>query len=359
MTNIEKLIAEVATGRQEYITDGYSMSIGEIVSNYKEGEIDINPDFQRKFRWSVHQRSRLIESILIGVPLPSIFVYQNDKGVWEVVDGVQRLSTILEFMGELKDVDGNKLPQSTLVKTKILPSFDGLRWVDFPKEPLQIDFRRTKIEIKIIKSNSHPNAKFEVFQRLNYSSVLSGQEFRNAVLIMLNKDLYQWMRNLAESSDFQSCLDLTERWKDEQYDYELVLRLFIFALYANKPIYKVDDFINDNFIYNDDDSLIQKIQNGEFKIDIEKDKFFKTFDLLNRAKGEEVFKKGGRGTQFLESYFESIAIGLYSNIDDYDNNDIEFLKDKIGSIDSHIPKAANTSSRIPKTTAFGKDYFKK
>lgn len=359
MINIDKLLEEVLKGRQEYITDGYSMSIGEIVSNYKEGEIDINPDFQRKFRWSDHQRSRLIESILIGVPLPSIFVYQNDKGIWEVVDGVQRLSTILEFMGELKDKDGNKLPQSTLVKTKMLPSIEGLKWSNFPKEPLQIDFRRTKIEVKIIKNNSHPNAKFEVFQRLNYSSVLSGQEFRNAVLIMLNKELYIWLKSLAENSDFQTCLDLTDRWKDEQYDYELVLRLFIFAMYANKPIYKVDDFINDNFIYNDDDSLIQKIQDGVFDIELEKVKFIKTFSLLNQVKGAEVFKKGGRGTQFLESYFESIAIGLYSNIDEYSIEDVALLQRKIDDIEGHMPKSANTSSRIPKTVSFGKEYFKK
>jgi len=162
MTKQQSLLEEVIRSRQEYITDGYSMSIGEIVSNYKEGEIDINPDFQRKFRWSDHLRSRLIESILIGVPLPSIFVYQNDKGIWEVVDGVQRISTILEFMGELKDEKGEKLPPAKLAKTKMLPSLEGLTWDEIPKEPLQIDFRRTKIEIKIIKSTSHQNAKFEV-----------------------------------------------------------------------------------------------------------------------------------------------------------------------------------------------------
>lgn len=186
MKQQETLLKEVIKSRQEYITDGYSMSIGEIVSIYKEGEININPIFQRKFRWPDQLRSRLIESILIGVPIPSIFVYQNDKGIWEVVDGVQRLSTIFEFMGELKDGDGNKLPPSTLSKTKMLPSLEGMTWNLIPKEPLQIDFRRTKIEIKIIKSSSSKNAKFEVFQRLNYSSPLSGQEFRNAVLIMLD-----------------------------------------------------------------------------------------------------------------------------------------------------------------------------
>ncbi|MEO6454451.1 MAG: DUF262 domain-containing protein [Ginsengibacter sp.] len=359
MNQQEQLLEEVIKSRQEYVTDGYSMSIGELVSNYKEGEIDINPDFQRKFRWTEHQRSRLIESILIGVPLPSIFVYQNDKGIWEVVDGVQRISTILEFMGELRDENNKRLPASTLTRTKMLPSLEGVLWNDIPKEPLQIDFRRTKIEIKIIKSTSHPNAKFEVFQRLNYSSVLSGQEYRNAVLIMLDKKLYLWLKDLGESNDYTECLDLTDRWKDEKYHYELVLRLFIFSLYANKPIYKVDDFINDNFIYNDNDSLIQRIQQGIFDVEKERDIFLKTFVLLNAAKGIEVFKKGGRGTQFLESYFEAIAIGLYSNIDDYSEGDIQLLRDKIEGIETSIPKAANTSSRIPQTVQFGKAYFKK
>jgi len=359
MNNQEHLLEEVLKSRQEYVTDGYSMSIGELVSNYKEGEIDINPDFQRRFRWSVHLRSRLIESILIGVPLPSIFVYQNEKGIWEVVDGVQRISTILEFMGELKNETGEKLPPSTLTSTKMLPSLEGMTWDQFPKEPLQIDFRRTKIEIKIIKNTSHQNAKFEVFQRLNYSSVLSGQEFRNVVLIMLNKDLYLWLKELAESVDYTNSLDLTERWKDEQYHYELVLRLFIFKLYADRPIYRVDDFINDNFIYNEENSLISKIQKGEFNVGLEKAKFLKTFHLINEAKGVEAFKKGGRGTQFLESYFESIAIGIYHNIDQYDETDIELIRSKIDSIDSSIPRAPNTSARIPLTVKFGKSYFSK
>ncbi len=110
MTQTEQLSEQINKAKKEYVTDGYSMSIGEIVSMYKEGELNINPDFQRKFRWSPLQQSRLIESILIGVPLPSIFVYQNKLGKWEVVDGVQRISTILAFMGELPDEKDEKIP---------------------------------------------------------------------------------------------------------------------------------------------------------------------------------------------------------------------------------------------------------
>lgn len=81
--------------------------------------------------------------------------------------------------------------------------------------------------------------------------------------------------------------------------------------------------------------------------------------MLFEAKGQNVFKKEGRGTQFLESYFEAIAIGLYWNIDDYTDDDIPQLKDKIYQIGENIPKALNASSRIPKTVQFGKEYFKK
>ena len=359
MENNKLLLEEVAKGRLEYVTDGYSMSIGEIVSNYKEGEIIINPDFQRKFRWSPYQKSKLIESILLGVPIPSVFVYQDKEGKWEVVDGVQRLSTIIEFMGELKDANGNKLPASTLTKTKLLPSLENLTWEKLPKEPLQLDFRRTKIEVKIIKRESHPNAKFEVFQRLNNGSNIVGQEFRNAALVMLNFSVYEWLKSLAEDSNFTQCLDLTDRWKEENYNYELVLRLFVFSKYASKPIYNVDNFLDEYFIYNETDSILQQIQDNIFNLEIEKDKFIKTFDLLFKTKGVDVFKKGGRGTQFLESYFESIAIGLYFNIDSYSDSDIEYLKTKIDNIDSSIPRALNTSSRIPKTVEFGKEYFSK
>nr|WP_230944622.1 DUF262 domain-containing protein [Burkholderia stagnalis] len=76
------------------------MSIGEILNLYKDKELDIHPEFQRVFRWGIQQKSRLIESLLLGIPLPSLYVSTNDLGVWEVIDGVQRLSTIFEFMGD-------------------------------------------------------------------------------------------------------------------------------------------------------------------------------------------------------------------------------------------------------------------
>lgn len=85
---------EIDARRAEIRTDEYAMSIGEWISLYENKELDIHPEFQRFFRWSIWQKSRLIESILLGIPIPTIFVSQRKDGVWDVVDGLQRLSTI-------------------------------------------------------------------------------------------------------------------------------------------------------------------------------------------------------------------------------------------------------------------------
>ena len=94
---------EINAKRREIRTDGYPMSIGEWISLYEKDEIDIHPEFQRFFRWTKTQGTKLIESILLGIPIPPIFVSQRRDGVWDVVDGLQRLSTIYQLIGILKD----------------------------------------------------------------------------------------------------------------------------------------------------------------------------------------------------------------------------------------------------------------
>jgi hypothetical protein len=230
----DPIIAEVEKGKKAFYTDGYAMSIGEVVTMYKEEELIINPDFQRAFQWSVRQQSRLIESILLDIPIPSIFVFQNDKGKWEVVDGVQRISSILAFMGELRDDKdfSKKLPPSVLEKTKHLPSLENMTWAELPKEPLQINFRRAKLDLIIIKSSSDKNAKFEVFQRLNGGgTLLADQELRNCWLLMLDKSFHEWLKEIANDATFLNCLNLSEKLILEKYHMELLLRLLIFPKY--------------------------------------------------------------------------------------------------------------------------------
>jgi uncharacterized protein with ParB-like and HNH nuclease domain len=101
------LESQIEEKRREIHTDAYPMSIGEIINLYTDGDLDIHPEFQRLYRWTNVQKSRLIESILLGIPLPSFFVAQREDGVWDVVDGLQRLSTIFSFLGIYKDEKNN------------------------------------------------------------------------------------------------------------------------------------------------------------------------------------------------------------------------------------------------------------
>lgn len=163
---------------------------------YRDGDIDIHPEFQRIFRWNSTQKSRLIESILLGIPIPPIFVSQRDDGVWDVIDGVQRLSTVLEFVGEYRDDAGQRVAASVLTTTEYLPALEGYRWEnsDDPakafSESLRRDVKRAKLEFRIIRKESDANAKFDLFQRLNSGAQLSMQEARNCLLVMMNVSLF-------------------------------------------------------------------------------------------------------------------------------------------------------------------------
>lgn len=120
---------QILTRAKEIKTDGYAMSIGEVASLYRDGDMDIHPEFQRIFRWKPAQKSAqksaLIESVLLGIPVPPISVSQREDGVWDIIDGVQRLSTIFEFMGIYRDHNGQLLEASKLEATEYLPALAG------------------------------------------------------------------------------------------------------------------------------------------------------------------------------------------------------------------------------------------
>src|SRR5690349_20800470 len=127
---------EIGQHRSEIRTTQWSVSIGEIFSLYEKGQLEINPAFQRFFRWSDTQKTYLVESILLGLPIPPLFFAQAETGVLEVVDGVQRLSTLLQLRGILRSpVDGdlqNLRVREPLVMEpgQYLQHLNGLVWDD-------------------------------------------------------------------------------------------------------------------------------------------------------------------------------------------------------------------------------------
>lgn len=208
------LDSEIEAARRRVSTDEYAMSIGEIVTMYENNELIVNPSFQRLFRWEDHQKSKFIESILLGIPIPPVFVFETTDGTWELIDGLQRISTILEFMGLLRSSSsGQLMPPSQLSATTYLPSLKEARWSDnrlFSKS-LQFTFKRARLNVQILKRPSDVHTKFDLFQRLNSGgSIATPQEVRNCAVIMADERFYDILAELARYEDFVAVSRITD-----------------------------------------------------------------------------------------------------------------------------------------------------
>jgi hypothetical protein len=359
---------EIDKTRADIRTDGYSMSIGEWISLYENNEIDIHPDFQRFFRWSNHQKSTFIESILLGIPIPPVFVSQREDGIWDVIDGLQRLSTIYEFVGILKpNEQGTSFV--ALQETTYLPSLKGKKWDDREDEDNSLTqaqrllIKRAKIAVNIVEKESDPMIKYELFQRLNTGgSIATPQEVRNCILLMLNKDLYELMRSLANRETFKSCIALSDRLYEEQYDMELVLR---FILLFDKDDPSIQKLGGDVSVF-----LTERMREMALKKDLDtshiRKAFDTTFNILSETTGDDSFKKynskknkfqGG----FLLSMYEVVALGIgYNYQNPIPSNQIP---DRIKSICSNQTyqqwsgAGMNAARRLPYLITLGRETF--
>lgn len=312
------LTDQINEARMQVHTDSYPMSIGELINLYEDEELEIHPEFQRVYRWSSEQKSQFIESILLGIPLPSIFVAQRQDGVWDVVDGLQRISTILSFLGKLKDEENNLIAPLKLQATRYLSALEGKVWEDKnnPNNEIEAEikrlFKREKIDIKIIKRESDNDTKFELFQRLNTGgSALSEQEVRNCVMLMINRDSYFWLTELSNYSSFQEAVPLSEKQKIECYDQEIALR-FIIQRHANNSIRSLH---NDIHPYINEELTTIFNKSNSFYYNNEKLIFMKTFDIANAALNDNAFKKYNIQKERYEGaislpVYEALAIGL-------------------------------------------------
>lgn len=323
MSNETNLLDELSQARKEIKTDSYSMSIGEIINLYKEGELELTPAYQRLFRWEDDQKSKFIESILLGIPLPPIFVAQKEGGKWSIVDGLQRVSTILQLTGELKQIDQktgeitNKAPL-VLTTTKKLPSLENFTWETLNEDIKRI-LKRTKFGVNIILTENSIQAQYELFQRLNTGGLqLEPQEIRNCLIIMLNESLYEKLNELKEYPSFKDSLNIQEGKFNIEYHMELMLRYFI-AKHDKIDFdsYKMSSTMLSDFI---DNETIRLIDDTTFEIDSEIGIFKRTFDLLFKHLGTNTFKKynlskGDFEGPFSHSSFEAITVGVALNID--------------------------------------------
>jgi len=371
MNNLSDKIKEL---KKEIISDSYSMSIGELISLYTEEELDIHPRFQRLFRWSSYQKTRFIESILLNIPIPPIFVSQNEEGVWDVIDGVQRLSTIFQFVGKLKDPDGKTLNKLVLEGTKALPELEGLYWEsDLSYEPtlpkdVKLDFKRARIVVNIVKKESDTSAKYELFQRLNTGgSNLSDQEVRNCLMIMSSPSFYDFVERLSLNEDFIEATPISSRLVDEQYRMELITRYLISINCDLSDIRKE---------YKDlapllDEKVLELSERLQFNFDAQERLFnsvFKTIKSLDQINCEDVFKKYTNGKfsgPVLSAAFLTITVGIANALQKNDAiiHDQAKITELIKGLHeqstfyTYTRAGIRAVDRFETLTSFGKEYF--
>ncbi|MCP4100722.1 MAG: DUF262 domain-containing protein [Lentisphaerae bacterium] len=281
-------------------------------------------------------KTRFIESLLLGIPIPPIFVFQNDDGIWELIDGLQRLSTVFEFTGILRQPEGEFAP-TYLEETEFLPSLAGKCWSSEENDngigkTNQLEIKRARMRVEILRKKSDPLAKYELFQRLNTGGTkLSEQEVRNCIAVMLNKPFYEWLKQCADNPAFITTVTQTEPTVKKQMDIELVLRFIAFRNIPYKTGLDVHEYLND--------ALVKIAKESSFSMEKEGEIFKRTFSLLDRVMGENAFKrwdgKKFKG-KFLMSVFEVIAIGISKNIDQIEKmsreKQAEFVVEKSKSL---------------------------
>ncbi|WP_429300782.1 DUF262 domain-containing protein [Paraburkholderia sp. GAS199] len=208
------------------------LSLRDVVTQISDNEIDLSPDFQRDFVWKRRQRTRLVESILLGIPLPAFYFNQESDATYQVVDGVQRLSTVSLFMA-----DGHRLEGQDL---QYLNDLDGLTYSQLDPSASR-RFRGTQIVIHVIEPQTPDEVKYDIFSRVNtLGSPLSTQEIRHA---MSKERSRQFLKELSELPSFDRATE-SQFWRRDpgkgpvrdsgrMTSRELVLRFCAFHLYSD------------------------------------------------------------------------------------------------------------------------------
>jgi hypothetical protein len=162
--------------------DSYDLSVRQLLEMFDSGEIEVPPEYQRQFVWNEARESQLIESVLLGIPIPSLFMATNSDSTWEIVDGVQRLGTLAHFLGTpalLKKV--NRPTPLTIEGLEKLSALNDQKHQPLPKS-IQLLFATRPMRVTVLNDKSDLNVRFDLFERLNTGGVsLTNQEIRNCV----------------------------------------------------------------------------------------------------------------------------------------------------------------------------------
>ena len=294
----QDLLSQLMEQKMKVDFSSYDISIKELISMVNDGLIDIAPDYQRQFRWDEERQSSLIESLFLGIPVPSLFMATNPDGTWELIDGVQRVSTILCFAGTddvRMKISKKDIKPLKLTGLKKLSLFNEKTFESLPFD-IQNKFKLTSIKITTLTDKSDRTVRFDLFERLNRGGVtLSDQEIRACVYRGAFNDFIQ---RLATDENFKKCVHLSSTQESDGTREELVLRFFAYLYDLDSFSHSVRDFLNE-YMEKTSKSKRFSYSKNEFL-------FRKVFETLNAALPNGI-SKGRKNTPL--NLFEAVSVG--------------------------------------------------
>lgn len=254
------------------------MSIFQAMRKVEMGEIKLDPEFQRNVVWDPIRQSRLIESVLLKIPLPALYLDAVEPNQWVVVDGLQRLYTMDRFM--------NKRALRLTGLEFLSRQFEGFSFDRLPRSS-QRDIEETQLTMYIIRPETPPKVKFTIFHRINTGGMtLRPQEIRHAIFPGRAPKL---LKELAGSSEFLMAT-LSSMSPKRMDDRECALRHLAFRItdFNNYPKADLNDFLGSamDVLNRASDQYIHKLV----------DDFYKGMNICNKIFGINAFRKFHRGT---------------------------------------------------------------
>jgi len=268
----------------DYNTRDYAIDF--LVSQFKDGEFFIDPEYQRQFVWDTTRKCRFIESILLGYPIPFMFFSDNDDGRCDIVDGAQRTSTLEEFLS-------NDLVLSDLKK---LTELNGFTFNQLPP-PVQRKFNKTTLRIIALEEGTSLEVRQEIFNRINTSAMpLTKTETRRGAYAGAFMD---FMKTCSEKPLFRKLCPISDDNKKRFEDIELITRFFAYVNNYQAFEHEVADFL---------DAFVESHKN-----EFDKNAFEAEFDAMLSFVEKYFpngFKRSATGKFVPRARFEAIAVGV-------------------------------------------------
>lgn len=289
----ETQIVELSKRIEFYLTE-YSV---ELLANKMSRDDFIVPSYQRKYTWEPERKSRFIESLIIGLPIPFLFFWEMPDGKLEIVDGSQRLRSIEEFvLGDLRlgDLDG-------------LAALSGFKFSDLPVSR-QRKINNRSIRGIVLNEHADEQARFDMFERINTGSKIANMaEVRRGALAGLFMDL---IIDLAVLPKFVALAPMSQKAINERQHEELVARFFAYSNgldgYKDRPSEFIFNYVKKmNAEAVNDPELI-----GRYRI-----RFQEAIDLIDRV-FPYGFRRRPKGTATPRARFEAIAVGSRLALDE-------------------------------------------